>query len=58
MILQKEFMEISALVSCEWLQQNFGAENQVILDATFFLPRQQLKAKKEYQQQHIPGAQF
>jgi len=53
-ILQKEFMEISALVSCEWLQQNFGAENQVILDATFFLPRQQLKAKKEYQQQHIP----
>jgi len=47
-----------ALVSCEWLQQNLDAENQLILDATFFLPRQQRNAQKEYQQQHIPGAVF
>jgi len=32
-ILQKEFMGISALISCEWLQQNFDAENQAILMA-------------------------
>lgn len=51
-------MTESALVSCEWLQQNLNAENQLILDATFFLPRQQRNAQKEYQQQHIPGAVF
>ena len=47
----------SALVSCEWLAQNLKDENQVILDATFFLPRQQRNARAEYQQ-HIPGALF
>ena len=47
----------SALVSCEWLAQNLNVENQVILDATFFLPRQQRNARMEYQQ-HIPGALF
>lgn len=51
-------MTESVLVSCEWLQQNLDAENQLILDATFFLPRQQRNAQKEYQQQHIPGAVF
>mgnify|MGYP000320628157 CR=1 FL=1 len=51
-------MTKSALVSCEWLQKNLDAENQLILDATFFLPRQQRNAQKEYQQQHIPGAVF
>ncbi|MFW5443514.1 MAG: rhodanese-like domain-containing protein [Methylococcaceae bacterium] len=50
-------MTESALVSCEWLNQQREAANQVILDATFFLPRQQRNAKDEYQQ-HIPGAQF
>ena len=47
----------SALVSCEWLQQNLDAENQLILDATFFLPRQHRNAQEEYKQ-HIPGAMF
>ncbi|MCK5189547.1 MAG: 3-mercaptopyruvate sulfurtransferase [Methylococcales bacterium] len=47
----------SALVSCEWLAQNLNDENQVILDATFFLPRQQRNGRAEYQQ-HIPGALF
>ena len=58
MVLPKELMKTSALVSCEWLQKNLDTENQVILDATFFLPRQQRNAKKEYQQQHLPGAHF
>jgi thiosulfate/3-mercaptopyruvate sulfurtransferase len=47
----------SALVSCEGIQQNLEAENQVILDATFFLPRQHRNAREEYQQ-HLPGALF
>ena len=50
-------MNNSALVSCEWLQQNLESENQVILDATFFLPRQHRNAQEEYQQ-HLPGALF
>jgi thiosulfate/3-mercaptopyruvate sulfurtransferase len=51
-------MNESALVSCEWLQQNLDAENQLILDATFFLPRQHRNALEEYQQHHLPGALF
>ncbi len=50
-------MTESALVSCEWLRQNLELTNQVILDATLFLPRQQRIAKEEYHQ-HIPGALF
>jgi len=48
----------SALVSSEWVEQNLDAENQIILDATFFLPRQQRNAREEYQQQHLPDALF
>jgi 3-mercaptopyruvate sulfurtransferase SseA len=29
----------SALVSCQWAQQNYNTEKLVILDAIFFLPR-------------------
>lgn len=47
----------SALVSCEWLKQHLYDENLAILDATFFLPRQQRNAEHEYQN-HIPGAVF
>ena len=48
----------SALVSCEWLRQNLYCSNQVILDATFFLPRQQRNAQQEFKLQHIPRAQL
>lgn len=54
----KQKITTAALVSCEWTQQNLGAESQVILDATFFLPRQHRNAQKEYQQQHLPKALF
>ena len=50
-------MTDSALVSCEWLQQNLDTRNLVILDATFFSPRQQRNALEEYQH-HITGALF
>jgi len=48
----------SALVCCEWLRQNLYRSNQVILDATFFLPRQQRNAQQEFKLQHIPRAQL
>ncbi|WP_230988352.1 3-mercaptopyruvate sulfurtransferase [Bathymodiolus japonicus methanotrophic gill symbiont] len=50
-------MTDSALVSCTWLAENLANPKLVILDATFYLPRQQRNAKEEYQQ-HILGALF
>lgn len=50
-------MTDSALVSCTWLEANLANPKLVILDATFFLPRQQRNAVEEYRQ-HIPGALF
>ncbi|AEF99529.1 3-mercaptopyruvate sulfurtransferase [Methylomonas methanica] len=47
-----------ALVGCEWLLQNLDCPDLVILDATFFLPRQQRHAQQEFARRHIPGAQF
>lgn len=48
----------SALLSCEALRNRLAAEDQVILDATFFLPRQQRNARAEYRRSHLPGASF
>ena len=48
----------NALISCEWLRRNLDGSNLVILDASFFLPRQQRNAQQEFRSQHIPGAQF
>lgn len=47
-----------ALVSCEWLEQNPNTSDRVILDATYFLPRQQRNAREEFEATHIPSAQF
>ena len=48
----------NALVSCECLKQNLHQPDLAILDATFFLPRQQRNALREFKNRHIPGAQF
>ena len=48
----------SALVSCEWLYRHLDRPDLVILDASFFLPRQQRNAKAEFNLQHISGAHF
>lgn len=48
----------NALVSCEWMRENLYRADQVILDATFFLPRQQRSAREEFERQHVPSAQF
>ncbi len=48
----------SPLVSTSWLAENLGAQNCVVLDASFFLPNQNRDAQAEYRQAHIPGALF
>lgn len=55
---KSEFDDDNALVSCECLHRNLQRSNLVILDATFFLARQQRNARQEFKSQHIPGAQF
>lgn len=57
-LLNKHDDTRSALVSCEWLSRHLNQTNTVILDATFFLLRQQRDAAQEYSQRHIPGALF
>jgi thiosulfate/3-mercaptopyruvate sulfurtransferase len=48
----------SPLVSTEWLAENLGSNDVVVLDGSFFLPNQGRDAKVEYAQAHIPGALF
>jgi len=48
----------NALVSCEWLRKNLDCPKQIILEATFFLPRQQRNAQAEFSREHIAGARF
>jgi thiosulfate/3-mercaptopyruvate sulfurtransferase len=46
------------LVSTEWLQENLGARDLRVIDATFFLPTDKRDARAEYEAEHIPGAVF
>jgi thiosulfate/3-mercaptopyruvate sulfurtransferase len=46
------------LVSTDWLADELGADDLVILDATLFLPGTGRDAAEEYAQGHIPGAGF
>lgn len=48
----------SALISCEWLNRHLYDNNTALFDAGFFLPRQNRNAFSEFQQHHIPTAQF
>jgi thiosulfate/3-mercaptopyruvate sulfurtransferase len=45
-------------VSTEWLDQNLGAPNLAIVDASFFMPAENRDARAEYLAGHIPGAAF
>jgi thiosulfate/3-mercaptopyruvate sulfurtransferase len=56
--LDAELDNDSAIVSCEWLQQNLWHPQLVVLDASYFLTRQQRDAQTAFKSEHIPGAQF
>lgn len=46
------------IVSTSWLKEHLNAPDVVIIDASWYLPAMQRDAKKEYRQEHIPGALF
>lgn len=47
-----------ALVSTEWLAQHLDAPDVRVVDATYFLPVEQVDYRQEYEEEHIPGAVF
>jgi len=46
------------LKSAEWLAEQIGKLNVVVVDASFYLPTQKRDAKAEFAAGHIPGAVF
>lgn len=48
----------SPLVSTEWLERNLGTPDLRVVDASYYLPVENGDARKEYDQEHIPGAVF
>ncbi len=52
-----EFPE-SPLVDAEWLHNHLGAENLVVLDASYYLPATRRVGREEFLEDHIPGAAF
>lgn len=46
------------LVSTQWLADNLGQPDLVVLDASLFMPSSGRDARSEYLSAHIPGARF
>lgn len=46
------------LVSTEWLAEHLKAPETRILDASWYLPTDKRDTRKEFEAEHIPGAQF
>jgi thiosulfate/3-mercaptopyruvate sulfurtransferase len=49
---------MDALVSTDWLAQNLGEPDLVVVDSTWFMPSSARKAHAEFLATHIPGARF
>ena len=49
---------MDALVSTQWLADNLGQPDLVVLDASLFMPSSGRDARSEYLAAHIPGARF
>lgn len=49
---------MESLVSTEWLEQELGAPDLRVIDATFFLPADGRDARSEHEAEHVPGAVF
>lgn len=49
---------MDALVSTEWLQNELGASDLRVVDATYHLPADGQNAAAQYEAAHIPGAVF
>ena len=53
-----DYANPEALVESEWLVENLDAAGVCVIDATFFLPKDDRDARAEYDASHIPGAVF
>ena len=49
---------MDSLVSTQWLADELGADDLVVLDATMHLPDSPRKSAAEFAEAHIPGARF
>lgn len=49
---------MDALISTQWLADNFGQPDLVVVDASLFMPASGRDARAEYLAAHIPGARF
>lgn len=49
---------MTILVSTDWLADQLGGADLIILDATLFLPGTPRDARAEFETAHIPGARF
>jgi len=50
--------DVPPLVGTDWLADNLGRDDVVIVDATYHLPTARRDARAEYEAAHIPGARF
>jgi len=48
----------SVLVSCDWLKDRLGTPDIRILDASWHLPAANRSGRREFEDEHIPGALF
>lgn len=46
------------LVSTEWLAERLGEKGIVVVDASYYLPMEEKRARDDYEAEHIPGAVF
>lgn len=51
-------MTLSSLVSADWLADQLGQPDLVVLDATYYMPAEGKRGEDEFLRQHIPGARF
>ena len=49
---------MDSLVSTQWLADELGGDDLVVLDATMHLPDSPRKSAAEFAEEHIPGARF
>ena len=49
---------MESLVSTEWLEEELGADDLRVIDATMFLPGTPRDARAEYEAEHIAGAVY
>lgn len=49
---------MDSLVSTDWLQEQLGEPDLVVLDASLFMPGSTRSGRAEYLEAHVPGARF